>query len=114
MTVCSTTPPESTQNVAAQLPGHQPQLFTGQKAEILSALLQHKGEWITAYTLASIALQYSARVKELRDAGYAIENRIKRVGRQVHGSFRLVSGPGDPAQRSIPYSNPSAPEGRGA
>jgi hypothetical protein len=88
---------KSTKNHAdGALLGHRPELFIGQKAKFLSALLQHKGEWIPAYRLASIALQYNARVKELRDAGYATENRIERVGRQVHGSFRLVSGPGEP------------------
>ena len=113
MSVCSTTPPESTQNVAVQLRGHQPQLFSGQKGRILALLLARRGTWVPAPELAKIALQYCARIKELRDAGYKIENQKERVGRQVHGSFRLVACPGDPAQRSIPYSNPSAPEGRG-
>jgi len=75
--------------------GHQPQLFTGQRGRILALLLAHRGNWEPAFKLSAIALQYSARIKELRDAGYVIENRVQRVGRQVHGSFRLVSCPGE-------------------
>ena len=76
-----------------QFRGHQPSTFKGQKRAILDALLARRGEWIPAYTLAHIALQYCARIKELRDAGCVIENRTERVGRQIHGSFRLVSCP---------------------
>jgi hypothetical protein len=70
-------------------------LFKGQKAEILGELIGSRGRWIPAYKLASIALQYNARIKELRDIGYVIKNKTERVGRQVHGSFRLVSCPGE-------------------
>ena len=78
-----------------QLHGHQPSTFKGQKLELLNALLAHRGEWIPAFELGRIALQYNARVYELREAGYRIENMTRRVGGQVHGSFRLVSCPGE-------------------
>ena len=77
-----------------QFRGHQPSTFKGQKLELLNALLARRGEWIPAFALARIALQYNARVKELRDAGYKIENKTERVGRQVPGSFMLVACPG--------------------
>lgn len=80
---------------AIHVSGHQPRLFTTQKEEILNILLRNRENWVPAYELAGAALQYSARIKELRDAGYVIENRTKRVGRQVHGEFRLVSCPGE-------------------
>ena len=79
--------------------GHRPGLFKGQKAAILDLLQQNRGQWIPAYSLSAVALQYNARVKELRDAGYVIENKTARHGRQVHGSFRLVTCPGDEVQR---------------
>ena len=82
------------------LHGHQPGLFTTQKAEILDLLLKNRGRWIPAYSLSDVALQYGARVKELRDAGYEIENKTERQGRQVHGSFRLVSCPGETGEQS--------------
>ena len=90
------------------LHGHQPGLFTTQKAEILDLLLKNRERWIPAYSLAAVALQYNARVKELRDAGYVIENQTARHGRQVHGSFRLVACPGESAQQPIPYGGPKS------
>jgi hypothetical protein len=80
--------------------GHQPLLFKGQKAAILDLLLKNKGRWAPAYTLAGVALQYSARVKELRDAGHTIENKTERHGRLMHGSFRLVACPGEAGEQS--------------
>ena len=77
------------------LRGHQALLFKGQKAAILDLLLKNKGRWVPAYSLSAVALQYSARVKELRDAGYKVENKTERHGRQVYGSFRLVACPGE-------------------
>ena len=77
------------------LHGQQPLLFTGQKPAILELLLKNRGNWVPAYSLSTVALQYNAKVKELRDAGYTIENRTERQGRQVHGRFRLVACPGE-------------------
>jgi hypothetical protein len=82
------------------LQGHQPGLFTTQKAEILDLLLKNRGRWIPAYSLSAVALQYGARVKELRDAGYQVENKTERCGRKVHGSFRLVACPGETGEQS--------------
>ena len=80
------------------LSGHQPLLFKGQKAAILGLLLSSRGQWVPSYSLSAIALQYSARVKELRAAGYPIENQTTRHGRRVHGSFRLVALPDETAE----------------
>jgi hypothetical protein len=80
---------------AIQFSGHQPQLFTGQKGRILELLLSNKGNWVPAYKLSTIALQYGARLLELRAVGYVIQNKTERVGRQVHGAFRLVACPGE-------------------
>lgn len=91
-----------------QIGGHRPELFKGQKGAILDLLLQHRGQWIPAYVLAGRALQYNARVKELRDAGFHVENRTKRIGRQVPGEFRLVSSPDDADARRL-LAEPKAP-----
>jgi hypothetical protein len=80
---------------ASTLHGHQPGLFGGQKEQILKILLACRGQWVPAYELANVALQYGARIYALRRDGYAIENRTQRVGRQVRGSFRLISCPGE-------------------
>lgn len=84
-----------TANGAASIHGHQPGLFGGQKEQILKILLACRGQWVPAYELASHALQYNARIFSLRREGYVIENRTQRVGRQVQGTFRLISCPGE-------------------
>jgi hypothetical protein len=100
MSVLHDTAVSSTENRATlSMSGHKPLLFKGQKADILSLLVKNRGNWVPSYSLSAVALQYSARVKELRDAGYVIENKTARHGRQVHGSFRLVACPGDEVQR---------------
>jgi hypothetical protein len=82
-------------NETVVLQGHQPNLFTGQGGAILSLLVANRGRSIPSYRLARIALQHSTRVKECRDAGYIIESRTTRHGKQVHGAFRLVACPGE-------------------
>ena len=74
---------------------HHPGLLTGQKAAIPGILLKNRGNWVPSYKLAGFALQYSSRLKELRNAGYVIENRTTRVAGKVHGAFRLVVCPED-------------------
>ena len=81
-----------------QLFGHRAELFTGHRAAILHLPLSRRGPSVPAYDLAAHALRYSAGNKELRDAGYMIESRTKRVGRQVHCEFRLVSCHGEDAK----------------
>jgi hypothetical protein len=75
--------------------GHCPHLFTGQKAAILELLRQHRGQPVPVYKLAALSLQYNSRLFELRRAGFVIENNTKRAGRQIHGTFTLVSEPGE-------------------
>jgi len=45
--------------------------------------------WTPAPELAKISLQYAARVKELREAGWLIANRVEFHGRTKHGFYRL-------------------------
>ena len=61
-----------------------------QRSKILQLLQERGGRWVPSYELAAIALQYSARVHELRRQGYNIENKAQNVNGQVHGAFRLV------------------------
>lgn len=61
-----------------------------QRDRILALLKSRAGKWISSYELAGIALQYDARVLELRRMGHDIENRAQHVNGQVHGAFRLV------------------------
>ena len=87
--------PPTENQVSRSLHSHQPKTSAGQKGAVLDLLLSHRGRWAPVYLLAALALPYCARIKELRDAGYVIENRTARVGKQVHGAFRLVASPGE-------------------
>lgn len=72
----------------------------GTQAEKIENLLRSRyGQWIPAYELSELALQYCARInsirKKLRAAGDTeeIQNRTERVRGQVHGSYRLCQKP---------------------
>jgi hypothetical protein len=66
------------------------------QAEKIEALLRSRyGQWIPAYELSDLALQYCARInsirKKLKRAGDTeeIQNKTQRVNGQVHGSYRI-------------------------
>jgi hypothetical protein len=61
-----------------------------QRQQILDKLIA-AGTWVPAPELAAVSLQYSARIRELRLDGCAIENRVKIVRGQKLGEFRLKS-----------------------
>ena len=69
----------------------------GTQAEKIEALLRSRyGQWIPAFELSDLALQYCARInsirKKLRAAGDTeeIQNKTERVNDQCHGSYRIV------------------------
>jgi hypothetical protein len=70
--------------------------FLTQSAKIEGLLRSRYGQWIPAYELADLALQYCARLnsirRKLRHAGdrERIENKTQRVNGQIHGSYRIV------------------------
>ena len=65
-----------------------------QRGRILRRLQESSNQWVPSYELANIALQYGARILELRRAGYRIENKAQCINRQIHGAFRLVPSEG--------------------
>ena len=70
--------------------------FATQADKIENLLRSRYGQWIPAYELADVALQYCARInsirRKLRNAGdrERVENQTRRVNGQVHGSYRIV------------------------
>src|ERR1700674_4742976 len=67
------------------------------QAEKIEALLRSQyGQWIPAYELSELALQYCARINSIRKkldrAGgrERIENKTEWVNGQCHGSYRIV------------------------
>lgn len=71
--------------------------FLTQAEKIEDLLRSRFGQWIPAYELADIALQYCARINSIRKkllrAGdhERIENKTEWVNGQCHGSYRIVS-----------------------
>lgn len=98
MEISSNSSHKSSDHSVEALRGHQPNLFSGERGQILKLLLEHRGEWVSAYRLSALALQYGTRPLELRRSGYTILNRTERVGRQVHVSFSLIGCPGEIAK----------------
>lgn len=89
-----------------------------QRGAILALLIQAHGNWIGLPEIAACAMQYNARLWELRRLGFKIENRIRDVGGVRHSWFRLIpseqakavrpeirnssiAGPGAPVQESL-------------
>src|SRR5713101_481536 len=69
----------------------------GTQAEKIEALLRSKyGQWVPAYELADLALQYCARIvtirRNLARAGdlERVENKTEWVNGQCHGSYRIA------------------------
>ena len=67
-----------------------------QAGRILKLLIDANGEWIPLLEIFKVAKQYSARIFELRAAGFAIENRIEAVDGVRHSWFRLPVAPPKP------------------
>lgn len=63
-----------------------------QREKILSLLILANGGEVSSVELSKISLQYGARLKELRQQGFRIVNRLEVSGRTRHGFFRLVTG----------------------
>ena len=62
-----------------------------QREEMLAFFKARPNQWIPVYEVARIALQYNARIKELRNLGYHIENKlIEVVNGKRHTAFRYV------------------------
>lgn len=58
---------------------------------ILSLLKEAKGNWVSAFTVASVGgLCHSKRIHELRKRGVDIENKVERKSNGIlHSWYRL-------------------------
>jgi hypothetical protein len=62
-----------------------------QRAGILRLLLGAKGGWVPLPDILALGIaQYNARILELRQLGFDIENKTECVNRIRHSWFRLV------------------------
>jgi hypothetical protein len=64
-----------------------------QRSKILGLLIDAHGGWISLPEIADCAVQYNARIYELRRLGFGIENRISEVDGVRKSWFRLKSIP---------------------
>ena len=65
-----------------------------QEQLLLQLLQERAGGWVPVYELAGIALQYSARIHALRQAGHRIENKTEHRDGRIFSRFRLVQPKG--------------------
>jgi len=75
-----------------------------QRACILRALIDARGDWVPSPQIAALAQQYNARIFELRRSGLAIENRTQTddATGERRSWFRLVRE--SPAPGPMPAS----------
>lgn len=81
--------------------GVNPASAKTQRQKVLEVLVAARGSEVPSYSLSRIALQYNARLKELRRAGlYIVSRTVWRDGKRL-GFFRLL--------QQGPHEQPSAP-----
>ena len=61
-----------------------------QRDRILRLLESRANQWVPLFEITALAAQYSARIFELRGAGYKIGNRTEHRHGAVHSWFMLV------------------------
>ena len=64
-----------------------------QCSQILGLLISARGDWVPLLTIRDCAVQYNARIFELRRQGFRIENKIREVDGVRRSWFRLKSVP---------------------
>jgi biotin operon repressor len=65
---------------------------------VLKRLRKDSGQWVPMPALVEASGSYvvHSRISDLRKAGYPIEQRNERSGRQIHSSYRLNEQPIEP------------------
>lgn len=64
---------------------------TSQVQRGLRHLLAHRGKWVPMPELERVsgAARFNSRASNIRDLGYVVENRRKKVGRKMHSFYRI-------------------------
>jgi len=61
-----------------------------QRSNVLRRLIDAGGAWVPAAKIAELALQYNARIFELRKLGFKIESRIVEENGTRFSYYRLL------------------------
>ena len=68
----------------------RPREDTAGRERILRLLEEFEGQWIELPAILKLGVaQYNARIKQLRNEGYAIENKVEWQGRVKKSWFRF-------------------------
>ena len=78
-----------------------------QRDHILYLLQSRANQWVPLYEITPLAAQYSARIFELRGAGFEIRNRTEHRNGAVHSWFMLVV----PKEQKILFESELEPKG---
>jgi len=70
-----------------------PESANTQRGRILRVLIEARGGWVPSPEIAALAQQYGARVYELRQLNFRIENRVAEQNGTRLSWFRLIPGP---------------------
>jgi len=72
----------------------RPREDTAGRERILRLLEEFEGQWIELPAILKLGVaQYNARIKQLRNEGYAIENKVEWQGRVKKSWFRFRDKP---------------------
>ena len=67
---------------------------SGGRAKLLELFQEFEGHWIELPAILKLGVaQYNARIKQLRDEGYVIENKVEWQGRVKKSWFRFRGKP---------------------
>lgn len=78
-----------------------------QHNRILALLRSYNGDWVPLPKILDLHIaQYGARIKELRNEGYQIENKLLEiVNGEKHTAFRLIETPQDELETAVKDNN---------
>ena len=72
----------------------RPREDTAGREKILRLMREFEGHWIELPAILKLGVaQYNARIKQLRDEGYVIENKVEWQGRVKKSWFRFRGKP---------------------
>lgn len=78
-------------------------VFTNQAGKSSKEIIRHRleaqpGQWVSAWDLAQLCIEYKRPIWQLRHQdNLNIENRTERVRGKVHGYYRLMPAPAQSA-----------------
>jgi hypothetical protein len=79
-----------------------------QRSRILALLIEARGAWVGLPEILALGIaQYNARLFELRQMGFVIQNRVDRDNGRRLSYFRLVAGPAAPTHSILTLDLPT-------